>query len=388
MGNAVIPRRKGGNYATVEFESYEIPTLTKREAEDASYHGSYFAATAVGNYALFGGGYKTITVDAYDINLTHTIPASLNIGRGSLEATAGQNYALFAGGSQVIDNSTVYYSAVDVYSTTLTHTTTSLSENKTYLSAATVGNYSLFAGGTAEGVGSSDTVDVYDNNLVHFMAPNLSQKGGPPATTLNNYAIFARKTTSDVYSANLTLMTIEGVTSSLSSGAATSTESYALFGAIHSYTVNVYNSSLVRLTPISLSDSGSELVATTVGPFALFAIISFYADDSSSSVVEGFDNNLVSHQFEPLTEGRYITPATTLGKYALFGGGLKSNGGVSRKVDCYEYTSKDLELTLYKGARYKFQDMDAEATVEADMETKTIATPATGYIKFKKVTLS
>ena len=44
-------------------------------------------------------------------------------------------------------------------------------------------------------------------------------------------------------------------------------------------------------------------------------------------------------------------------------------------------------LILYKNSKYKFQNMVEEETVTADMETISIPTPATGYIKFKNTTI-
>ena len=62
-------------------------------------HG--LAATNVGDYALFGGGfvpYETNTVDAYNKSLTRSIPTALSEGKGALAATNVGDYALFGGG--------------------------------------------------------------------------------------------------------------------------------------------------------------------------------------------------------------------------------------------------------------------------------------------------
>jgi len=61
------------------------------------------AATTIGNYALFGGGYSTSVVDAYDTSLTRTTPTPLSVARYNLAATTVGNYALFGGGSNVVD---------------------------------------------------------------------------------------------------------------------------------------------------------------------------------------------------------------------------------------------------------------------------------------------
>jgi hypothetical protein len=72
------------------------------------------AATTVGNYALFGGGYTSDhfdTVDAYNTSLTRSTPTVLSVARSSLAATSIGNYALFGGGTNrsinVVDAYTV-----------------------------------------------------------------------------------------------------------------------------------------------------------------------------------------------------------------------------------------------------------------------------------------
>ena len=62
---------------------------------------SSLAATTVGNYALFGGGYDgrgKNTVDSYDSNLTKGTSSPLSKARRNLSATTVGDYALFGGG--------------------------------------------------------------------------------------------------------------------------------------------------------------------------------------------------------------------------------------------------------------------------------------------------
>ena len=77
---------------------------------------SYLAATSIGNYALFGGGYissSSSVVDAYDTSLVKTTPTPLSVGRDSLAATSIGNYALFGGGRL---SASSYSSDIDAYS--------------------------------------------------------------------------------------------------------------------------------------------------------------------------------------------------------------------------------------------------------------------------------
>ena len=77
--------------------------------------------------------------------------------------------------------------------------------------------------------------------------------------------------------------------------------------------------------------------------------------------------------------------ATTVGNYALFGGGTAT--GYYTKVDVYGIENLVLQATVYKGSKYKFQNMSAESTVTSNVQTINIPTPATGYIKFKNTTM-
>ncbi len=122
----------------------------------------HLAATTVGNYALFAGGWtgsssRSATVDAYDTSLTHSIPTSLSTVRGGLAATTVGNYAIFGEG--------YYDSTADAYDLSLTHSNpSSFPSIYWYQAATTVGNYALFAGGYNSG-SSTYLVRAYDSSL-------------------------------------------------------------------------------------------------------------------------------------------------------------------------------------------------------------------------------
>jgi len=126
-------------------------------------------------------------VDAYDVNLTRTTPTRLSMSRYGLAATTVGDYALFGGG---YDSST-NFSTVDAYDSNLTRSTpTALSVRRTFLSATTLGNYALFGGG----YGNSDhlpTVDAYDSNLTRSTPTALGVgRNSLAATTVGDYALF------------------------------------------------------------------------------------------------------------------------------------------------------------------------------------------------------
>ena len=122
----------------------------------------YLAATTVGNYALFGGGYtnsstKSSVVDTYNASLTHSTAIALNAGRYDLAATTVGNYALFGGGQDSSKSA-----IVDTYNKSLTHSTaTNLNTARYDLAATTVGNYALFGGGYNSSSNNQKMVDAY-----------------------------------------------------------------------------------------------------------------------------------------------------------------------------------------------------------------------------------
>ena len=79
---------------------------------------------------------------------------ALSEARSGLAGASVGDYALFAGGSSK--------SAVDAYNSSLVRSTpTALSEARGHLAGASVGGYALFAGGYIPGIIYRSTVDAY-----------------------------------------------------------------------------------------------------------------------------------------------------------------------------------------------------------------------------------
>ena len=267
----------------------------------------YLAATTIGDYALFGGGYNGSTssnyqntVDAYNTLLTRTTPTALSMARYYLAATTVGNYALFGGG---YSNQTM--STVDAYNKSLTRSTpTALPNGNRELAATTVGNHALFAGGNT----------------------------GSTYTALVN-----------AYNTSLTRSTPTGLGMGRSQLAATTVGDYALFGGgIQSSPTNkvdAYNTSLTRSTPTSLSVSRSGLSATSVGDYALFGPGWYDTNQSAGSkTVDAYDASLTRTIPAAPSNGYGCGAATTVGNYALFGGGMQRNStswGCTNEVDVY-----------------------------------------------------
>ena len=83
-------------------------------------------------------------------------------------------------------------------------------------------------------------------------------------------------------------------------------------------------------TATALSTARRLLAATTVGDYALFG---GGTTGSSSNVVDAYNASLTRSTPTALSTARYQLAATTVGDYALFGGGTTGNS--SSVVDAY-----------------------------------------------------
>ena len=79
-----------------------------------------------------------------------------------------------------------------------------------------------------------------------------------------------------------------------------------------------------------LSSARYNLAATSIGDYALFGGGN---DSSYSSVVDAYNSSLVRSTPTPLSSARGYLAATSIGDYALFGGGYSSSSSV---VDVYQ----------------------------------------------------
>ena len=170
-------------YTRLVVDAYDT-NLTRTTPTKLSLERRSLAATTVGDYALFGGGEKdgiaSSVVDAYDTSLTRTTPTALsqyrtNLAAASISPTGGSSpqsgYALFGGGYDGSSPSNV----VDAYDSDLTRSIpTALSQARDNLTATTVGNYALFGGGY-DGSSLSNVVDAYDSDLTRSIPTGLSQ---------------------------------------------------------------------------------------------------------------------------------------------------------------------------------------------------------------------
>lgn len=272
------------NASLVRSLAESLPTGTD------GYYAEDLAATTIGNYALFAGGYDTDGEDmknyvkAYNSSLTTSIPSALTQSKCNLAATTVGNYALFGGGrlKRTGTSESAFSKVVNAYNKSLTRSTpTALSYTVAYLAATTVGGYALFGGGTNNNI--SNRVYAYDSSLTMTVATNLSVARQKLATTtVGDYALFAGGysdsyfATVDVYDSSLTRTTAADLTTAKLNLAATTVGNYALFAGgttgsnKYNAGVDIYDISLTKTTS-NLSVSRDKLAATSVGNYALFA---------------------------------------------------------------------------------------------------------------------
>lgn len=408
MGSALKTRRGDKGQVLINFEDYG--KITKTAAQNLNTKRESLAAAKVGNYALFAGGYAignvyTDEIDSYNTNLVRG-SAKLSVGRSSLTGVTlvngGISYALFCGG--IISGGTTCYSTVDAYNSSLTRSTpTELSVARAYLAATEAGNYALLGGGLA--LGSSKTVvDAYNSSLARSTPTELSIARANLAAAGNYfYGLFGGGTSGsstsavvDAYNYQLTRSTPASLSVARRNLAATNNGPQTLFGGGNetysgyaaSSAVDVYDSNLIKGTSVYLSEARQHLAAASGGDYALFG--GGYASltkDGILAKVDAFENKTLIHK-SPVDLGaaRHSLSAIDLANTVLFAGGRNSVEMCSF-VDAYQM-NYDLEVQLYKGSTYKFQNMSDEVRITENISTIRIPTPVTGYIKFKKATLS
>ena len=422
MGNALKVGHGGNGQILVKFEQYsdlpdKIASLSLSEVkEDVAAISSEDYAFFAGGEAYSGGFVMKDSVDAYNKNLTKSRLSALSIARHGITAASVSDYVLFAGGSAT-SYSTDTKAVVDTYNKNLVRSTaTELSHDRDQFPTATVGNYAIFAGGfwyapNGSGRVSATTavVDAYDGNLARSALSELSQaRNRFAATTVGNYALFGGGSpemsnfgysTVDAYTDGLVKVTVSDLSQARCCLAVTTVGDYVLFGGgvcegtsgdeVYFSTVDAYDKNLTRSTPTELSVARSQLTATTVGNYALFAGGKCRNADTSMikncSNVDSINKNLVRSSAKDLDSGDYSLSSTSLESYALFAGRVLSDSDI---VEIYSIAEKSLEMSLFKGTKYKFQNMSDEITVTEDFSTVSIPSPATGYVKFNSTTIS
>jgi hypothetical protein len=117
-------------------------------------------------------------IDIYDVNTHSWSTAQLSQARQGMGAVSCGNKLFFAGGAnfELYFNNGIVYDNVDIYDvSTNSWTVAHLSQPRTNLTAAALGNKVLFAGGTTDGGWSgSRSVDIYDLSTNSWATAELS----------------------------------------------------------------------------------------------------------------------------------------------------------------------------------------------------------------------
>jgi len=160
---------------------------------------------SAGNKILFAGGdvdgegYGELArVDIYDVVTQSWSTAELSVPRVNIATATVGNKIFFAGGHTVNQNNWNLFSNVDIYdASTNTWSTAQLSEKRMDLAIGVVGNKVFFAGGLG-GPGNSPPsnvskkVDIYDNSTNTWSTATLSEgRSGLSVATVGNRIYFA-----------------------------------------------------------------------------------------------------------------------------------------------------------------------------------------------------
>ena len=304
------------------------------------------AATNTDKYALFAGGedyYASDRVDKYNKSLTRSSSTSLSAARWGLVAATANNTAFFAGG---VGDNNVDKSNVDVYDSSLTHKTTKLSNSFRDLASTNLGNYVLFACGNILSAINSK-IDIYDSSLTHTVLNASLARKQAAATCVGNYAIIAggalTAVTSnsdrvDVIDTKFTMQIIDPLSIARSYIGASSVGKYSMFGGGQtgstsqlSSAIDIYDELLVHTTPISLSSSRRNPITVSINGYVIFS------GGHVSNVVDAYDASLTSIEIQNHDQVLQYHAATTIGNFALIGGGRNKSASSYTDV-MYAYT--------------------------------------------------
>ena len=90
-----------------------------------------------------------------------------------------------------------------------------------------------------------------------------------------------------------------------------------------------------RVSATGLSVAREDLAATTIGGYALFG--GGLDNEGKHNTVDIYDASLTrTTATNPLSAPRYSLAATTVGNYALFGGGFSNSNSYTDIVDAYD----------------------------------------------------
>ena len=314
-------------------------------------YAPYPSAATTGNYAIFYIGYTgsySGKVDACDKSLTVSNIQSMLNERIDTAATTVGDYAVFAGGSA---NGSTYFSLAGVYNSSLVYQ--EISNVLTYktidVGTTTIGDYALFVGG--QGSSKYAQVNTLSSSLTKSGLTSLNDRGYSIAgATIGNYAIFAGgyrevngnnsysvSTIVDAFDSSLTHSLASSLGTARGRLKGTVAGKYAVFTGGNSALVDAYNESLTRISATNINVARTYLAATSIEDYALFGGGQSGSGYSYSyhNTVDAYDSSLTHTTQENLSVGRANLAAATVGDYALFGGGTTKASDTYKTIDVY-----------------------------------------------------
>ena len=240
-------------------------------------------------------------------------------------------------------------------------TATPLSKPRSELGAAHVGNYALFAAGMPT-FSESDfkSVETYNVSLTKGTAPDFTgsnASGRAVGSQNSSYALFlASDETTYSYNKSLTVTKRTSARADPNGGAvAVSFNNYILFAG--GYTVgtgiSIFDSSLVYTHSSDYSNIMLNTAATTVGNYAIFGGgRSSRADGNYYSTVEIYNTSFTKSIGTNLSVSRGSLTGISVDSYALFVGGRTTTQNYTNKVDIYDSTLTKTISTISSNRAY------------------------------------
>jgi len=292
-------------------------------------------------------------------NFTHTT-ATLSQNRSNLAATSSGELVFFGGGWNI----TAVVDQVDIYNVTSgSWTTATLSVPRAELTATSSGNLVFFAGGWDETTTTYNQVDIYNVSSGNWSTATLTQaRYGLAATSVGDLVLFGGGYNStyasnvvDIYNVINNTWTTAYLNQARRYLAATSVANrYALFGGgddgmYASNVVDVYDSFSGVWITTTFSLQRTELATASHGNLVFFGG-GQNNGGSASTVVDIFDPTTQIWSTAMLSQARWELAATSAGEVVAFGGGLPDSFIPSPVVDLYNVTSGSwMTMNLVEG---------------------------------------
>lgn len=328
------------------------PALSKSTPTALSGALDYCVGTSIASsYAIFAG--KGSVVNAYNISLTRSICTALDVnGLYSFAGSKVGNYGLFAGGTAGSTQSKVY-----AYNASLTRSLPSALAQVSYgLAGGYNSSYAVFAGGL------SAKVTAYNSSLTRSTPNDHGVRYGIAGTGIGSYALFAGGGSSAgsgtdnnfysdavAYNTSLTKSTPTALSARRKDFAAAPNSDYAIFaggyGTYNSTTggyaddnVDAYNASLTRTVATKLSEARSELSSAGNYGYVICAGGHLYGNYTNGrGTADAYNASLTRSSATALGVARSYLGGASVGNYALFAGGKNTSGATVTNVDAYGY---------------------------------------------------